>query len=97
MKMSTPTSKKWGWFKECKIDAKMMTAKNSLSCIPTARTESHQHFPSLCMLNQCLHWPSAAVSLHTGAANTCFHGFQGEKGKKGEGKIPSHLQRYNCN
>lgn len=40
---------------------------------------SHQHFPSLSMLSQCLHWPSAAVSLHTTAENRRFHGFLNKK------------------
>lgn len=65
-----------------------MTAKKSPSCFPAARTASHQQFHSLCILNQCFHWPSAAVLLHTIAENTRFHGFQDKKGKK----IPSHLQ-----
>lgn len=72
-----------------------MIAKKGPWCIPSARTASHQHFPSLSMLNLCLHRPSAAVSPHTGAQNTCFHGFQGKKGKKKEEKKHFICQRYN--
>lgn len=79
-------SKKGSGSMNRKINIRNTIAKKSPSRILASRTASHQHFSSFCMLNQCLHWPCAAVTLHNSTENTGFHGFQGKKGKKGRKK-----------